>query len=70
MLDRLAGGAGGGEHGVVELPPDFQVGAYACGLPGLHHQGQFEQKRRRLRFGGVLCCGCFLLPMGLTCLYT
>ena len=41
-----------GEHGVVELPPHFQVGTHACGLPGLDRQGQFELKRRRLRFGG------------------
>ena len=41
-----------GEHSVVELPPNLQVAAHACGLPGLHHQGQFEQKRRRLLSGG------------------
>ncbi len=39
-----------GEHGVVELPPGFQVGAQACGLPCLDHEGQLEQKRRRLLF--------------------
>jgi hypothetical protein len=40
-----------GEHGVIELPSHFQVGAQACSLPGLGHQRQLEQKRRRLRFG-------------------
>jgi hypothetical protein len=40
------------EHGVVELPPGFQVRALACGLTRLDDQGQFEQKRRRLLFGG------------------
>jgi hypothetical protein len=38
-----------GEHGVVELPPGFQVAAQASGLPRLDRQGQFEQKRWRLR---------------------
>ncbi len=39
------------EHGVVELPPGFQVRAQACGLPCLDDQGQFEEKRRRLLVG-------------------
>ena len=34
-----------GEHGVVELPPGFQVRTQACGLPCLDYKGQFEQKR-------------------------
>ena len=48
-----------GEHGVVELPPGFQVRTLACGLPCLDDQGQFEQKRRRLLFGGLLLPTCF-----------
>ncbi len=48
---RLPGGIGfhaaqallpSGEHGVVELPPDLQVPAQVCGLPGICHQRQFE----------------------------
>jgi hypothetical protein len=46
-----------GEHGVVELPPRFQVSAHACGLPCRGFEGQLEHKRRRLLFGrGALLC--------------
>ena len=49
-----------GEHGIVELPPYFQVRPDAFGLACLNLQGQFEQKRGRFLFGllalpGLLC---------------
>jgi hypothetical protein len=45
------------------------MGAQARGLPSIDCEGQFEQKRRRLLFGGALGCGCFLLLMSRTCFY-
>lgn len=50
------------KQGIVELARCFQMGPQVFGLPLVHHQRQFQQKRGRLLFGFLWFLGFFGPP--------